>query len=161
VSFIDVPLRGAGLAGQALALGGVAFVLLVLRAWSIDEARRPLLRRSLGLIALGAATLALTQTLGAVLEIRALADENGWPLRDALDTLYFQANVVRLAGCTTLAATAVALTRRPSRRGWSALALSAAVVAAASAGMAHAVGQLHGRAPLVALTGVHQLAAAV
>jgi putative copper resistance protein D len=161
VSFIDVLLRGAGLAGQALALGGVAFVLLVLRAWSIDETRRPLLRRSLGLIALGAATLALTRTLGAVLEIRALADERGWPLRDALHTLYFQVNVVRLAGCTALAATAVALSRRPSRRRWWALALSAAVVATASAGMVHAVAQLHARLPLVVLTGVHQVAAAV
>jgi putative copper resistance protein D len=162
VSFIDVLLRGASLSGQALAAGGVAFALLVLRGWTIDDDGRPLLRRVLDLTALGASVLAITQGAALVLDLGTLADGGEWPLSAALGTLYVKAGLARLLGSAMLVLAAVVLARRGRARGWWWVFTGAAlVIATASAGMSHAVAQLDGRAPLAALTAIHQIAAAV
>ncbi len=150
MSFLDVIVRGVALSGQALALGGVSFVLVALRGVPDDTAAR----RSRWLIAVGAAGAALAYTLALVLEVNGLRAGGAWPVADVLGTTYGRANVVRLFGC----AVTIAAARAGARAG---LALGAVLIVIASATMSHAVAQLHGRAPLIALTGAHQVAASV
>jgi copper resistance protein D len=150
VSFLDVILRGVALSGQALALGGVGFVLVALRGVPDDT----LARRTRRLIALGAAAAAFAHALGLVLEMKVLGDGGAWPVRELLGTTYGRANLVRLFGCALTIAAACS-----GARGL--LVVGAAVVAAASATISHAVAELHGRPPLIALTVAHQLAASV
>ena len=62
--FLDVILRGLILAAQAVAVGGVCFMLLVLRPWGARPVDDPVTTtRSLRLIALGAIALAIGQAL--------------------------------------------------------------------------------------------------
>ena len=161
MSFIDVLLRGAGLSGQALALGGVAFVILVLRGGVVDDDRPSLVARALRLTALGAGVLAVTQILAITLELDALAGDGPWPVQAALSTVYFQASLGRLLACTWLGVAALSLARHPRGDGGWALGAAAAVTAATAAMVSHAIAQLHSRGPLVALTVVHQVAAVV
>jgi putative copper resistance protein D len=159
---MDVLLRGASLSGQALAAGGVAFLILVLRGWTTDGDGCPPLRRGLVLTALGGAALVITQASALALELAALAEGGAWPLREAIGTLYVRAALVRVSGCVMLVLAALVLARDSRARGWWwTLAGAGIAITAGSAGMSHAVGQLHGRAPLAALTALHQVAAAV
>ena len=161
MSFVDVLLRGAGMSGQALALGGVAFVLVVLRNGVADEDRQFLAPRALWLTALGAGILAAAQLMSVALELGALTRDGQWPVGAALDTLYFRASLVRLVACAGLMAAAAAVARRlRGSMGW-ALGTPAAIIAAMAALMSHAVAQVHGRWPLVVLTALHQIAAVV
>ncbi|HET9923878.1 MAG TPA: copper resistance protein CopD, partial [Methylomirabilota bacterium] len=60
VGFLDILLRGLILSAQAVAVGGVCFVLLVLRATGTRPGLDPVaVPRSLALVAVGAGTLAL------------------------------------------------------------------------------------------------------
>lgn len=164
VSFLDVILRGVALSGQALALGGVAFVLVVLRRSRRDaigpDEHPSTARRALRLTALGAVALALAQTLALAVELAVLGDGGRWPFREALATLYGRAHLARLAGCVMLAAAALREARAPRSRGWL-LALAGAVIVLASAATSHGVAQLAARGPLVVLTAAHQVAAAL
>jgi len=151
---LDVLLRGLILAAQATAVGGVCFLLLV--------ARRPEAPRSLLLIALAAVTLAVGQTLALANELFVLLHEAAWPLRAALDTLYVQVSVVRIAAGLALAACALGLHRAGGRsRLWPAVVALAAVLVVAAPWTSHAAARLDSRVLLLLLDGAHQLGAAV
>jgi putative copper resistance protein D len=160
--FLDVVLRGLAQCGQAMAIGGVLFAVVALR----PAARRapevsPLLGRTLGLIAAGAAGVIAAQSLTLLAPLWLLADERGWPLRDALSTTYFRASLLRMAACLGLITASLALRRRGTRRGaWLALVLLSAVLGGASAWISHAAARLEGRSLLLALDAVHQIAVA-
>src|SRR5262249_2353424 len=156
----DVLLRGAALSGQALALGGVAFVLIVLRGAAADD-DRPLAARALHLTALGAGVLAAAQTLSVALELSALVDDGPWPRSAALGTLYSRAGAGRRAAWVGLAAAAPPLARAPHGGRGRSLAAPAVTIAVTAALMSHGVAQVHGRWPLVGLTALHQIAAGV
>src|SRR2546428_13116925 len=77
-AFLDVVLRGAGLSSQAIAVGGVLFVLLVLRPAGVTAAEiAPLVGRSLTLVAGCAVGVAIAQCLSLVLQLDALAGGDG------------------------------------------------------------------------------------
>ena len=101
VAVLDVLLRGLILSAQATAVGGVCFLLLVARG-----AEAP---RSLSLIAAAAVTLAVGQALALANELFVLLHEAVWPLLAALDTLYVQVSVVRIAAALALAGLALRL----------------------------------------------------
>lgn len=154
--FLDVLLRGAALAGQALAVGGVLFLLLVLRPRAGKQSGPPT-GRSLALIGVGAVALALAQAGSVALHLAALADEHGWPLAEALQTAYFRAAAVRIA-----AAVGLALAARGAPAGaaaTAALVAGSAVLVAASAWLSHAAARLDGGALLLGVDAAHQLAA--
>jgi putative copper resistance protein D len=160
-AFVDVLLRGIGLSSQAIAVGGVLFGALVL--WPVrlkTEEFRPLLGRSLTLITAGAVGLAVAQSLSLVVQLGALADGHGWPIREAFATTYFHAAIVRiLAGAGLAVGCWVIRRQRGGARVGAVLIGFAVVVAASSACMSHAVARLEHRALLLALNTLHQLAA--
>src|SRR5262249_12536899 len=97
--FLAVLLRGFGTVGLSAAVGGLVYVLLVLRPWTAPGAVSTAAReRALALIALGAVVVSVTEALLLlVVHPWALADESGrWPLREFLTTEFGLAGLVRL-----------------------------------------------------------------
>ena len=163
IGFLDVLLRGLALCGQALAVGGVIFAVLVLRpvarkdpAWSAAE------DRTLLLIAAGAAGIALAQWLSVAMQLGSLVSELNSSLSAALATSYFRASVARTLVCALVIAAALALRRRaPGSRGWLMLIVLSGLLALGAAWTSHAAARLEHRAPLLGLDALHQLAAGV
>ena len=163
VGFLDVLLRGLILSAQATVVGGVGFLLVVLRASGgrpgLDPAARP---RSLTLLAAGAATLALAQASALAIELYVLLHDAGWPVLTSLGTLYVQVSIARIAMSRALAACAWRLSRGGGAGGlWPALAVLAGGLVVAAPWTSHAAARLESRALLLALDGAHQLAAAI
>ena len=116
--FIDVLLRGLALCGQAAAIGGVIFALLVLKP---AARQRPelsaLLRRLLMLVAAGAVAVTAGQLLALTVQQVVLAGGQGWPIGLVLGTGYFQASALRVLICVALVVGALRLKRRPDAPG--------------------------------------------
>src|SRR6266508_3139929 len=162
--FLDVLLRGLGSVGLSAAVGGVIFALVVLRPFGAPTPLgRAALRRSLRTVSVGAAVLALTQAaLRFVIHPWALADASGWPLGEFLATDFGRAGLVRVAlGLALMAAALWLAERHRSRVRWGATLSLAALLMLDAAWLAHAVSRLEGRAPLMAVTVLHQLGAVV
>jgi copper resistance protein D len=159
--FSDGLLGGAVLLALSVAVGGVVWGLVVLRG---RRAAPALTRVCLGLVAAGALGLAVAQT--AALAAKALvlgADVDPWTFLGALlGTLEFRAGGMRVGLALALAVAAARLRRAPAERGgWIVVGVLAAAVMVCGAWLAHAASRLEGRAPLMALTALHELAAAV
>jgi copper resistance protein D len=162
--FLDVLLRGLGSVGLSAAVGGLIFTLVVLRPFgALTPLGLAALRRSLKTISVGAGVLAVTQAvLLFVIHPWALADESGWPLREFLATDFGRAGLIRVALGIALMVAAPGLVERPRARGrWVVVLSLAALLMLDAAWLAHAVSRLQGRAPLMAVTVLHQLGAAV
>jgi putative copper resistance protein D len=149
------------LIGLALAVGGVAWGLGVLRA-PAAEGQAQARRRCLTLIAAGSVALAASQVLLLLLAAYVLAMTLGRNLLPKLfTTTYFAAGVARALVALTLAATAIRLRAAPVANGWAKVGVLAGVVVLTGAWLTHAVGRLESRAELMALTVTHQLGAAI
>jgi putative copper resistance protein D len=161
--FLDVLLRGIALASQAIAVGGVFFILLVLRPAGLPPPTlTALVRRSLVLVTAGAVGVAVAQCLALGVHLAALDDGSGWPLAELSGTTYFRATVMRMAICAALAVTALTVRRRGqgTAASWTLGAL-AILLAASAASLSHAMARLDHRLLPTALDATHQLAAAV
>ena len=163
--FLDVLLRGFGTVGLAAAVGGLAYILLVLRpgpgAGGLGGAARD---RALGLIEAGALLVAATTALLLlVVHPWALADETGrWPLRDFLTTHFGLAGLGRVTLALLLVAAVRGVRGGAATRGRWALALGLGLLLMANAAwLAHAASRLHEREPLMVVTVLHQLGAVV
>jgi putative copper resistance protein D len=163
--FLDVLLRGFGTVGLAAAIGGLAYVLLVLRppagAAGLAAAARG---RALGLIGAGALVAAAAEALLLlVVHPWALADASGrWPLGEFLATEFGIAGLGRVALAVALAAAARWLRRAGDARSAWAVAVGLGILLMANAAwLAHAVSRLHDRAPLMVGTVLHQLGAVI
>jgi putative copper resistance protein D len=153
-------LRAAGLVGQAVAVGGTIFALVVLRAAPGRHVPHAL-GWTLGLAATGATVAALAQ--GGLLAALAatLGDgESGWPTAALLASSVGAGALVRLAAALAVLFGALALHRTPASRMRAALLVGAAVALSVTGTFAsHAMGRLDGRAWLLAVTALHQVAA--
>ncbi len=156
--FLEVVLRGVVLSGLAVGVGGVVFVLVVLRPVA---AARPLIARSLALITCAAGATALAQALLLALQAAALDDGDGWPIAAMAVTTYVRISLVSIAVGAALAVTARAAGGDRGGRAWTLLPILAGLLLAGAAGTSHAAGRLEHRAALFGLDGLHQLAAAV
>jgi putative copper resistance protein D len=163
--FLDVLLRGFGTVGLAAAIGGLAYVLLVLRppagAAGLAAAARG---RALGLIGAGALVAAAAEALLLlVVHPWALADASGrWPLGEFLATEFGIAGLGRVALAVALAAAARWLRRAGDARSAWAVAVGLGILLMANAAwLAHAVSRLHDRAALMVGTVLHQLGAVI
>ena len=154
-AFLDVILRGLALAGQAVAIGGVLFALLVARGPGGA-------RRVWPLVAAGAGVVITAQVLGLVILTGELEAPGASVLGHLAATQYFRAAVARVlaAGVLLLGALAV---HRAGRAGtwWPLLLGGVAALVVSAAWMSHAAARLDHRAVLLGLEALHQLAAAV
>ena len=160
--FLDSLLHGAVLVSLCLTLGSVVWGLWVLRG---APARIPgvVRARCLRLLELGAVSLALGQLVLLALKALMLSDMLGsGALVGFARTEYCAAGVVRAALALGLAAVARSLGRAPGASArWAMAVLIAVALAGSSAWLTHATGRLTYRAPLMALTVLHQVGAAV
>jgi putative copper resistance protein D len=161
--FLDVLLRGFGTVGLAAAVGGLVYVLAVLRPGRAVGGLLGAARdRAVGLIAAGALVVAATTALLLlVVHPWALADEGGrWPLREFLTTSFGLAGLGRVALSLLLAA-AVRGARgaAPGPARWAVAVGLGILLMANAAWLAHAASRLHERAPLMVVTVLHQLGA--
>jgi putative copper resistance protein D len=152
--FLSVLFRGATLTFQSLAIGGIVFVIFVVRRSKEDSG--PLQRACLRWIRRSAAALATMQisyVLANSLILRQSADIS---LREV-----FGANFV-LAGLMGVVAalTVIVLTSPMRTAGYTDLLLPAAAIMASSVMTSHAMARLDYRVPLVAFTALHQAATA-
>ncbi len=151
-------LRALVLSVQALALGGVLFVCIVLRpalrrAGAALEAPLERCRRG---VRWAAAALVVTQLLYIAVDSAILIGTVHLPVANLLLADYFLAGAVTAAAAVLLAW----LMRSRSPRAWPAAALPSAVLLAGSIWTSHAASRLDDRAITAILTGLHQLAAA-
>ena len=160
--FLDVLLRGLILVCGSLALGGVAWIRLVLRAEPHVKPDGDT-RRALHVVAGAAGVGAAAQAAVGLVALRTLAEGiDGWPMGAFGGTTFAQVTIVRIALGVGIGALALGLARRPGgRAAWLALSACAVGLVAASALLSHAVARVEDRVLLVVLDGAHQLAAAV
>jgi putative copper resistance protein D len=160
--FVDVLLRGLALVCASLALGGVAWTRLVLRA---EPHAKPDAATGLALrvVAVAAAGVALTQVALMAVALTALAESHGgWPVARYFETAFARVAVVRSALGLGVALLAWTLARRPAGPlAWRVLVAAATALVAASAVLSHAVARVDGRGLLLVLDALHQVAAAV
>lgn len=162
-AFIDVLLRGIALSSQAIAVGGVFFVVLVLQPLNFKAAEFTLLlRRSLTLITAGAFGLAVAQSVSLLVQLLALADQEGWPISEVIATTYFRASVILFLACAGLAIGCWVIRRgHGGTRSWVTQIGFTFVLVASSAWMSHAGARLENRTLLLGFNIFHQLAAGV
>jgi putative copper resistance protein D len=159
IPFLLVWLRAAGLVGQAVALGGALFALVVLRRGREHGAARSL-DRTLTLT-MGGALLAAVAQAGILAALAAeLADDVRWPIADLLGSTVGLGAATRIGVACLAAAAALALRRAPDSGGRGALLLVATLLLAFTGALAsHAIGRLDGRVWLWSVTALHQAAA--
>lgn len=160
--FSDSLLSGALLICLSLALGSLPWAFFVLPTWE-GRGGEQSLRRCLGLLAAGAVGLALCQSVTLALKNAVLSEFLGAEAFEQFSaTLQFRAGSARAALAALLAATAWWLRGKPrSRPRWAGVAALAAGLAACGAWLVHGVGRPEGRVPLMALTVLHQVGAAI
>ncbi len=160
--FVDVLLRGLILVLTSVALGGVAWLRLVLRAEPRGRAGAPT-ALALRAIAVAAAGAAAAQTVIVLVSLGALADAHGhWPVGAFFETTFALAATARVVLAAAVAMLAWTLARgAASGAAWTALTLGAGLLVASGALVSHAMARVEGRALLVALDAAHQLAAAL
>lgn len=161
--FLDVLLRGFGTVGLSAAVGGLGYVLLVLRpgagAGGLVGAGRD---RAVRLIEAGALVVAATTALLLlIVHPWALADQAGrWPLREFLTTDFGIAGLARVGLALLLVAAVHGARRGASGPGrWMVAVALGVLLMVNAAWLAHAASRLHERAALMAVTVLHQCGA--
>jgi copper resistance protein D len=159
ISFLLVWLRAAGLAGQAVALGGALFALVVLGRGREPGAARAV-DRTLRITALGALVAGVAQ-IGVLAALGwELAGDASWPIADLLGSTVGLAGVTRVGVACLAAAAALVLRRASDSSGRGKLLLVATLLLTFTGALAsHAIGRLEGRVWLWSVTALHQAAA--
>jgi putative copper resistance protein D len=162
VDLIETLLHAAVLGGVALALGGLAWSLTVVRAWRGDPPRGVVVR-GLALVAAGAGACAVGQAGLLGIKASVLSQSVG---PDApgqfLTTLHFTAGSARMLAALALAGACAWIGRAPAAgRRWLVAGLAALAIAASGAWLSHATTRLEHRGALMALTVFHQVAATI
>jgi len=160
--FVDVVLRGLILVLTSVALGGVVWLRVVLRAEPYVKPDVPI-AVALRAIAVAAAGAALAQAAIVLVGLGAIAHAHGtWPVAAFFETTFALTATAQVMLAATVAVLAAAMTRRAASGAmWTALMAAATLLVASSAIVSHAVARVEWRAALVALDAAHQLAVAV
>ena len=159
--FFDGLLRSFGLIASALALGGIAFVVIVFRPWRMAQATpTAAVSSSLRLAALGAAGTSICILLQIAAKAQFIAAGMKLaPFPELFHTQVFQVNVVwaALAGLTALVV--LWLRRRPeSIARWLALGVATLLLVLTGAWLTHGSARLEQRELLMSLTTLHRTA---
>ncbi|PYM13575.1 MAG: hypothetical protein DMD81_20715, partial [Candidatus Rokuibacteriota bacterium] len=154
ISLILLWLRGAGLVGQTMALGSVAFALIVLRGDAERGVDRFLTVVRFGALVAVVAQIGILATVASALS----ADGARWAIVDAVGSTVIVAGLARIAAGILVLGAARAVRRMPASRlrGFSLLG-STLLLCVSGALTSHAMGRLDDRAWLVIVTALHQV----
>jgi putative copper resistance protein D len=159
---LETLLHAGLLGGVALALGGVAWGLVVVQAWRGDQPRVAV-ARCLALVGAGAVVLAVCQAFLLGVKAYVLFQSLGPEAPTAfLTTPHFIAGSARVLLALGLAGACAWLGRAPAAGGrWLVVGVAAVAVIASGAWLSHATSRLEHRGPLMTLTVLHQAAATI
>jgi copper resistance protein D len=152
--FLSVLFRGATLTFQSLAVGGIVFLIFIVRRRQEDSAE--LQQACLRWIRRSALALAAMQVSYVVANSLILRQSADMTLREVLGANFVLAGAIGIVAALTV----VALTSPTRATGYSDLLVPAAAIVASSVMTSHAMARLDYRVPLVAFTALHQLATA-
>jgi putative copper resistance protein D len=152
--FLSVLFRGATLTFQSLAIGGIVFVIFVVRRSKEDSG--PLQRACLRWIRRSAAALATMQISYVLANSLILRQSADMPLREVIGANFVLAGLMGIVAAVTV----IVLTSPTRTAGYADLLLPAAAIIASSVMTSHAMARLDYRVPLVAFTALHQVATA-
>ncbi len=152
--FLSVLFRGATLTFQSLAVGGIVFLIFVVRRANEDSAA--LQQACLRWIRRSAFALAVMQVSYVLANSMILRQSADIPVREVLGANFVLAGLVGIASAFAV----IALTAARRSTGYTDLLLPAAAVIASSVMTSHSMARLDYRAPLVAFTALHQAATA-
>jgi copper resistance protein D len=152
--FLSVLFRGATLTFQSLAVGGIVFLLFVVRRAKEDSAE--LRQACLRWIRRSALALAVMQISYVVANSLILGQSAEMSLREVLGANFVIAGIIGIAAAFTV----VAITSPTRAASYNNLLVPAAAIITSSVMTSHAMARLDYRVPLVALTALHQLATA-
>jgi copper resistance protein D len=152
--FLSVLFRGATLTFQSLAVGGIVFLIFVVRRGNehsseLQQACLRWIRRS----AIALAAMQISYVVANSLILRQSADIS---LREVLGANFVLAGLIGIAAACTI----IVLAARTRSTGYFDLLIPAAVIIASSVMTSHSMARLDYRAPLVAFTALHQGATA-
>jgi copper resistance protein D len=152
--FLSVLFRGATLTFQSLVVGGIVFLIFVLR--HADKESDVLRQVSLRWIWRSAIALAAMQVSYVLANSLILMQSADISLREAAGANFVIAGAIGILSALAI----VILTRAPQSRSYAVLLLPAAAIIASSVMTSHAMARLEYRVPLVAFTALHQAATA-
>ena len=153
--FLSVLFRGATLTFQSLAIGGIVFLIFVLRrANQESDATKQSCLRWIRRSAIALAVMQFAYVLANSLILMQSADMT---LADVSGANFFIAGAIGIASAITI----VILSGVRRSGGYADLLFPAAAIIASSVMTSHAMARLEYRAPLVAFTALHQSATAV
>jgi putative copper export protein len=159
--FLDVLLRGLILVLASLALGGVVWIRLVLRA-TPGAAPAPATALALRVVAAAAGLTVLAQSATLLIALVEVRDSGGWPLAAFVQTTFALTALTRMGLGLAVGLLALRLARRAAPpAAWRVLGVGAFALVAASAVLSHAVARVEDRTLLLLLDAAHQIAAAV
>ncbi len=152
--FLSVLFRGATLTFQSLAIGGIVFLIFVVRRGQVDSAEiQQICLRWIRGSAIALASMQISYVVANSLILRQSAE---MPLREVLGANFVVAGLIGIAGACTI----MVLTSPTRSTGYFDLLLPAAVIIASSVMTSHSMARLDYRAALVAFTALHQAATA-
>ena len=163
-NFIDDFLGGLILIGYSLVVGSLFWNAFILRVWSPQPAvHDAIIRRATTVLRFGAISLAAMQGTKLLIKGMVLWGVLGeLPMSAYVGTVQFQAGLVRLLLSLAIVWVSGQLLVNPNQRSrWNALAALCVPLVVAGAWLVHAVGRFDNREPLMAITILHQLAAAI
>ncbi|MDB5397700.1 MAG: copper resistance protein [Rhodospirillales bacterium] len=159
--FLDVVLRLIALATQALMIGGIAFILLVVLPFraEIGAEADEILRRCRMLLRWGACIAVLGAVAYIIINVLLLYGSADVPISQGLMANFALAEMVRIGAAIGVFILASSPSVGAGRR-W-ALALLAAILLIAAAVNSHSVSRMTGRVPMAFADGIHQLGASI
>lgn len=152
--FLSVLFRGATLTFQSLAVGGIVFLIVVVRRTAEDSSE--LQRACLRWIRRSAIALAVMQISYILANSLILRESAEMPLHEVLGANFVLAGIVGIVAAFSL----IVLVSSERSAGFSDLLVPAMAIIASSVMTSHAMARLDYRVPLVALTALHQTATA-
>ncbi len=152
--FLSVLFRGATLTFQSLAIGGIVFLIFVVRRADEDSsALRQDCLRWIRRSAIALAVMQISYVLANSLILRQSADMS---LREVVGANFVLAGLIGIAAAFTV----IVLASPSHAAGFTDLLLPTAAIIASSVMTSHAMARLDYRVPLVAFTALHQAATA-
>ena len=163
--YLDSLIGGVDLTFFSMAIGGIAWGLLILQPWKnqsqIDEIW---IDKSIGLTYFGAKALIVSQAIKIILKIWLMtATLDRWPFPAFAETVQFKAGLMRALFAVSLGLYIHFSLRKHkySYKSWLYAAFFAIPLIIAGAWLVHGASRLENRELLMALSVIHQLGAAV